>query len=60
MLLAHGHGGGAVGAKAGLQRIDQRIGHVALVDFGDEVGDLGGGVHGCLRQVKAQFTPDVQ
>ena len=54
VLLAHGLGQRALRAKAGLQRIDEGLGHVAQLDFGQQVGGSGGGVHGvCLRWVRS-------
>ena len=45
VLFAHHHRRGAIRAKAGLERVDECCRHLARVDFRDEVGDLGGGVH---------------
>ena len=49
VLFAHGLGGGALRAKAGLQRINERLGHVAQLDLREQVGSGGGGVHRCLQ-----------
>jgi hypothetical protein len=45
VLGPHRHGRRALVAEAGLQGVDQCIGHLAQRDLGRQVGECGGGVH---------------